>query len=557
MSFAIWYKIEIAEADAAQPGGLLAAVASSAGLGLPVTVSNDPFAGSVVVDAEITVTMTEGAATDTFEITLINLPAPTADLVRALQATTPLSASIRLGYFDEPQTTGTDAGRVLVGRITKVSGCVGPDGFTRTVLYGQEEAGYRLRTTPAAAGRPTATTAIELAAELLRGAGVPPANGSTLPGDLTGFTVRSASALDALGALAARAGVAMLVRDGQVYLGDAVGAVTDAAPVTFDPDTNIVSLDSANAQDTDAGPTPPVRGTLDLTVLGHPGLRVGQVATITRLSGVPAGTLRLSRVVHRFTTAGGYVAECGLIAAGAGDRAQVATGVQVVADRLFQVLDRARDDHPAIDMGEVTEYAAGTHRASLHYAQTPDPAEPAPSVGAPIDTEVDLHDKPIAAVFAFDRTGLIVPVYPKMRALLAHNRGLVNNALVAGFVWPDDPPLRRPPSRAGDYWLALPTGLGADGLPTGAGVNDLIDATGHRVLQAAGLHIVVGAGALPQVGTRPDPPADGSLTIEHQSGTKISITTDGAISITTDGKPITFGDGSVSMELDGGKVRVS
>ncbi|MDJ0343461.1 hypothetical protein QMK19_18080 [Streptomyces sp. H10-C2] len=560
MSLVIWYKVEIAEADSGGPGGLVAAVASLTGLGLPVTVSNDMFAGSVVLDAEITVTMTEGAATDTFEITLINLPTATTDLIRAVQATTPLSASIHLGYFDEPQTTSTDVGRVLVGRITRVSGCVGEDGFARTVLYGQEEAGYRLRTRPAAGGRPTATTAVELAGALARDAHVPLANGSTLPGDLTGFTVRSESTLDALRALARRADAPLVVRDGKVYLGAAVGEASDKAPMPFDPDTNIVSLDRANAEDSAGNLTPPVRNTLNLTVLGHPRLRVGQIATITGLSDAPTGTLRLSRVVHRFTTSGGYTAELGLIAADAGERAQVTTGVQGVADRWQQAVDRARDDHPAIDMGEVTEYttgADGQHLASLHYAQTPDPDVVAPSVASPVDSAVDLHDKPIASVFAFDRTGLVVPVYPKMRALLAHNRGLVNDAVVAGFVWPDNPVQRRPANEPGDFWLALPTGLGDDGLPSGAGANDLIDATGHRVVQAAGLHLVVGADALPEVGTRPAPPDDSSLTIEHQSGTTITIDAGGAVTITTNRKPIRLTNGAVSLKLDGSAVEVS
>lgn len=541
MSFAIWYKVDIAAAG---------------GFGLPVTVSNDVLAGSLALDAEITVTMTEGAATDTFEVTLINLPTETADLVRAVLATTPVTVSVHLGYFDDTATRTGDGGLVLAGRLTRVTGHVGEDGYGRTVLCGQEQAGYLLRNTPAS-GQATGASAVSFATELARRADVQLAANSTLPGDLTGFTLRTGSTLDALRALAARADTPLVVRDGNVYLGDAVGAATDTAPVDFDPDTNIVSLHSVNGEDTAGALTPPVHATVSMTVLGHPRLRVGQIAKVTGLSGVPSGTLRLSRVVHHFSTGGGYTARLDMVAAEAGKRAQVTTGVQVVVDRWRELVDRAQDDRPAIDVGQVTEYTVDGHVASLHYAQNPEPAVTAPSVASPVEETVDLQGKPIASAFAFDRTGLVVPVYPGMRALLAHNRGLVNDAVLAGFLWPDEPAMRRPANQPGDYWLALPTGLGSDGLPTGPGANDLTDATGHRVIQAAGLHILVGAKALPEVGTRPEPPTDGSVTIEHESGTTITVDSDGGVTIATNHKPITLTNGGVSIKLDGAKVAVS
>ncbi|MEU5261569.1 hypothetical protein [Amycolatopsis sp. NPDC021455] len=545
MSFAIRYRVDIAAPTA--PGRL----------GLPLTVSNDVNSGSLGLDAEITVTMTEGAATDTFEVTLINLPTAKADLIRAVQATGPVTVSIHLGYFDDPVTKTADGGLVLVGRITRVIGRVGDDGYARTVLCGQETAGYRLRNTAAALDQTAEGPTLTFAENLAKLAGVPLAANSTLPGTLTDFTARSGSTLDALRVLAERADVPLVVRDGHVHLGDAVGAPADTAPVTFDPNTNIVSLDSLDGEDTASAPAPPVRTTAHLTVLGHPLLRVGQVATITGLSGVPAGPLRLSRVVHRFTTSGGYTAHLGLVSAEAGKRAQVHTGAQVVVDRWREMILREHDDHPAVDVGEVTEYVAGDHVASLHYAQDPGSAVTTPSVAGPVDSTVSLHGKPIASAFAFADTGLVVPVYPGMRALLAHNRGLVDDAVLAGFVWPADLAGRRPPNQPGDHWLALPTAIGGDGLPTGKGANDLTDATGHRVIQTAGLHILVGAGALPPVGTRPDPPADSTVTIEHQSGTTITIGTDGGVTIATADKPITFTNGEVSMKLNGSAVVVS
>jgi len=181
----------------------------------------------------------------------------------------------------------------------------------------------------------------------------------------------------------------------------------------------------------------------------------------------------------------------------------------------------------------------------------------APSVQSPVDTGVKLNDKPIASPFAFHRTGLMTPVYPGMRAVLAHNGGRVSDAIVTGFVWPDNPARPRPANEEGDYWLALPTGLGDDGLPRGPGANDLTDRHGRRIVQVAALHIVVGRDALPEVGTRPVPPDDDTVTIEHHSGTTIAVGPGGAVTIRTANQPITLTNGTVSMKLDGSSVAVT
>src|SRR5213082_3086704 len=250
MTFAIRYKVDIAA-----PGGPA------------VSLSNDVLANALALDAEITVTMTEGAATDTFEVVLINLPTETAEQIRAAQAGAPVTVTVHLGYFDDLTTRTGDGGLVLVGRVTRVSACVGEDGYARTVLYGQEQAGYLLRNTPAA-GQATGAEAVRFAKDLASRAGVQLAVNSTLPGDLAGFTLRTGSTLDALRALAERADVPLVVRDGNVYLGAAVGAASDTAPVAFDPDTNIVSLHSLDGEDTAGALTPPAHNTLSMTVLG-------------------------------------------------------------------------------------------------------------------------------------------------------------------------------------------------------------------------------------------------------------------------------------------------
>jgi len=572
MSFIIWYQVEIEEEKPA--GGLLGAAASLVGLGLPVKVSNSVYSGAFILDADITVTMTAGDAADSFEMTLMNLPAKTANLIsdkhkEGMQADppVPLTVKIHLGYFDEPSTT-TGSRPVLEGKLTSIKSSVGDDGIGRTVIRGQEKGGYTLRTTCVAAGKPQATSADDFVKDIAGKTGVSVAQDATLGINLKDFTVKAGSALQALRVVADLAGSPLVVRDNTIYLGKAVGSSKDKAPVPFSPDSNIVRLDDWQENDVEAErcpkrkpaePSARTRTHLDITVLGHPGLRVGQVATVTGVEQIPAGTLRINQLVHRFSTRTGYTCEVKLVAAEAGARARTTTGVKGVVDRVRDVIESSRSGRPAVDVGQVKEYAPGSekkHLATLDYGQTPPGDAVAPSVETPVDEDVQLHNKPIASPFAFHRCGLIVPVYPKMRALLAHNAGLVNDAVVAGFVWPENPAQERPENLAGDWWLCLPTDLDSNGLPTGKGVNDLTDGKGCRVVQARGVQILVAGDALPDVGKRPTPPAVDTLVIEHQSGAKISIDKDGKIKIETSGKELSLTNGSVSLTLNGSSVEV-
>ncbi|MCB0128935.1 MAG: hypothetical protein KDE58_42005, partial [Caldilineaceae bacterium] len=185
MSFIIWYQVEIEEEELA--GGLLGAAAALVGLGLPLKVSNSVFNGAFILDADITVTMTGGDNADSFEITLLNLPTTTADLVKQKQDTgmqsdppMPLTVKIHLGYFDEPSTT-TGSTPVLAGKITAIKSTIDEQGIARTVINGQEQGGYRLRTTCVAAGKPEQTTGDAFVKEVIaQPAGVNVANESKL-----------------------------------------------------------------------------------------------------------------------------------------------------------------------------------------------------------------------------------------------------------------------------------------------------------------------------------------------------------------------------------------
>ena len=130
--------------------------------------------------------------------------------------------------------------------------------------------------------------------------------------------------------------------------------------------------------------------------------------------------------------------------------------------------------------------------------------------------------------------------------------------MVTGFLWAEQPTLERPQSKAGDYWLCLPTELGGpDNQPVGKGVNDLTDQAGFRVIQSRGLHIFVGKDKLPDVGVRPEVPDERTIVIEHESGTTITIGADGAVKVETKQKDLSLTNGTVTLKLSGAAVEVS
>ena len=565
MSFVIWYQVEIEEEKPV--GSLAASGATPPGQGLPVKLSNSFLTGDFVLDADITVTMTAGDSADSFEIILSDLPEQIADLLKDKQAegarsdpARPLTVRIHLGYMDEPSTL-TGSQPVLEGKVTLIKSIVGDDGINRTVMCGQEIGGYRLRTRCVAVGKAQQSNADEFVAEIAKQAGVNVAAGARLNLPLKDFTLKTGNALQALRAITDLANSPLVVRDKTIYFGAAVGNTKDPCPVAFTPDTNIVRLNEFQENDVLVAdcPTQLPRIQVDMTVLGHPGLRVGQVATVKSGEPVPRGTLRINQLVHRFSTRSGYTCEARLVLAEPGQPARTTMGVQGLIDRVRTVVESTQSQHPALDMGQIKAYTPGKqqqHRATLDYGQSPPVDAVAPSVETPVDQIVQLHNKPIASPFAFHQCGLIVPIYPHMRALLAHNCGRVNDAIVAGFVWPEDPAHARPKNEAGDYWLCLPTELSRDGLPTGKGANDLTDRSGCRVIQVKAFQLLVADDGLPAVGARPTTPEAGTLVIEHQSGARITIDQDGKITIETKSQELALTNGSVTLALNGSKVEV-
>lgn len=583
MGFVIWFQLQ---AERAGPGGLV-----------PLRVSNDVFSGEYVLDADLRIDLLSGAAASTFSAKLTNLPADVVETLKtrhsqALAGQEPLEVTLSLGYFDDP---GGRTAPVLRGVLTGIRTSVTDAGDLLTELRGMETAGFRLLRTAVRAGRPggqSLTAAVQAVAAAASGTTVPmpvTASADGLP-TAKDLTLRAGDGLSALGQIAKSAKAPLVIGDGVIRMGAAVDA---GAPLRFTAAEHIVSLEHVQEDPEDLVPAVPAdaddglsalagaataapgvptgggqvggaRTSARLTVLGDPAVRPGRRAVLVTADPRDAlpGPLRIERVRHLFDSRRGYTCEVLLVVAAPGERAVCTTGADGVRQRFRDLVEQVGADHPAVDVGEVATYADGRtsrHLADLHYGQSPAADVVAPSVETAVDREPLLHERPIASPFAFHRCGLMVPVLPGMRAVLAHNRGLVNDAVVTGFLWPEQPEYAPPRNRPGDWWLCLPTGLDNKGLPTGKGVNDLTDAAGQRVLQARGLRITVGDKLLPDVGERPEVPADlaGKLLVEHESGTTVVVAPDGAVTVDSGGKAITLKSGEASITLADGRITLS
>jgi hypothetical protein len=626
----LYNKIEVD--DAAAGSGIT--VGSVFGLGLPLVVSNavGTSLGGVVADADVTVTMAEGGVADDFSIVFYDLPITAVNALKAKVGKDDapgLSVTIRLGYLDTP-TTVFSVGPVIRGRATELHEATNDAGRSTVTLKGEEEVGYVLRTTQAAA-KVTEGDADKLVSELLElakaragtlhipGESIKVATGSKLGTTLTKYTVRAQSVLAVLADLAQTAGQALSVSSDGVAFGTAVGG--GASPVTFEALTNTVSFTASTKEKGDAAATPAAGSggggasgagaaassalgggsdgdkdagsTITVTAPGDTSLRVGRAVAVS--DGVPkpkdAGrTWRIQQVKHVYDTTKGFTTEVTATAAEGGKPARDFKGARGVVDQWNKQAGKDRSANPSVDMGQAAAYVAGSaasgtdpgHRVTLHYGAKPagtaaaaqaapdtsqQPPKESPSTDQELtdDTRTDLLQRPVASVFAFDKVGLVTPVYPGMRAVLVHNGQATNDAIVAGWLWPTKPAMTPPPNKVGDYWLALPTELDqTSGLPTGKGVNDLVDADGNRVITTRSARIVVGESTLEDVGTRPTVGDPDTLVIEHASGTKVTVDKDGgvtieaadAVQVTTHGKAITLGNGSVSLKIDGSSVEV-
>jgi hypothetical protein len=533
MGLVIWYQLSFLPAESAPP---------------LLRVSNDMLSGTYIVDAQVTTTARVGPSAASFEATLHDLPKAASALLVEQRRRGDLLVDVHLGYLDRP-----DRRRSVMRALVTEIGTVVRGGELLTILKGRELAGSRLLHTAFSYHRPGSSTLRAVLDELTATTEVNIIAGAEVLGaplDLTDFTITGVSAMEVLARLAAWTGTTFAVRDGILHLGS---AVTDGVATEVDTRTNLVRQSRRERADDDGATAATV---YEFTVLGDPALALGGTVR------TPAGPdVTITALRHRFL-AGGFVTEVDAVA-GPLTVAVRATGLEGFVDGLMTRVLTAVTGRTAVRVGDVDGYHPGGdgehggHRVTVNVGQDAPAPGAAPSVDAPVGTELALHAKPIVSPFAWDRCGLVVPAYDGMRAVLLHNGGEVNDAVAAGFVWSRHAGHTPPPNEPGDYWLSLPTEV-IDGRPAGKGANDLTDASGHRVLQAAGLAVDVGPGTLPPIGVRPEElPADDVLVIRHSSGTTVTIDPGGGVTIATNGENVALDNGSAAITIEGGTITLA
>jgi hypothetical protein len=447
-----------------------------------------------------------------------------------------------------------------------------------------------------------ATHILDTVNEQLGAAGYVAEAGPFTPADpLAGAVNDSArDAFTLLDRLAARFGAEILVQDGQLLFGQALQFPPDDTTVPAIPnpaailalvtgDDSLICVrnmetarlaeftpvqigsTSRRPVETDVLPPQADVKAFDFTALGLPSLRAGQLVAAS-VDGYqnPFNSFRILSVTHAFSTQvsmqPGYTCTGRAVVfqpdQGNRRRSDDARGgnAQSVADRIAGKIREGQASSPAVDVGQVKSADAAGRAATVFYGQQASPGVSAPSVGLDVPAgEQVLLGKPVAAPFAWHNTGLCVPVYPGMRALLNGVRGSRDDSVVTGFLWADQPQMNRPRAKDGDWWLCLPTALseGASPQPTGAGANDLTAADGRRVIEVAGLSVTVGKDKSTPVGERPaEGPADVFL-ITHKSGTTIQIDADGNVQVNGQGSQVVLSCGGATLTVGNGKVAIS
>jgi hypothetical protein len=340
--------------------------------------------------------------------------------------------------------------------------------------------------------------------------------------------------------------IQLQVKDGTVFIGspDKIGK---KHPLPFDD----VGDDTPLGASGDCAAANAIDGK-DFTIAGDPNLRPNDTFILDGTN------YRIDRITHVLSRDGGYTCSGRAVDPNAtvadqkkGGRPDAAMVAGVLQDNLV-----AREQRrPAVSAGEVGDYTPGQHSTTVKVGTVPQPEMTNRTVEALLAASaVALPDKPIASPFAFDKCGLVVPVYPKMRALLVHGWNDPNDAVVGGFLWSSQ--MTPPPNQSGDWWLCLPTQFTGDGLPTGPTTDDLITADGQRVISVKGLRITIGAGLQNSAGSRPAPGTDESLAIEAAQGAKISLKTAEGAEVTLNGAQIQLTDGTVTVTIGNGKVSI-
>lgn len=508
-------------------------------------VSNHIFSGEIAIDAEVSAEMINGWPGSAFKLTLTDLPDRKLKEIQKALADKATPLEIELGYYEGP------FGRVMEGVADDLSVAVKDNKLVAT-LKGLEKATAALKQD----ANVTLDQGADLAAavrRVLEGTGVAGEVQESLRTLTLPHRVSRGKRLQILDELARIARAELLVVDGKAFIGRPVRR--DDYTSALVPDENLAEFqpfakalpEEEPKHDLVPLPADTVQG-FRFVVVGDPKLRPGHrvkpdVADYAALAGTE---FRVASVVHSFSLAGGYVCT-GIALKPCADDGCREERERVnkytpddIARRLSKRVAEEQKQRPFVEVGQVKSYRSGGgtggpgHRATLSFGQKFPGNETQPSVDRPVEDKKDqvFTDKPLASVFAWNKCGLVVPVYPGMKALLHHNLGLANDPVIGGFLWSREPSFEPPANRDGDYWLCLPIDFDGAQPPTDStrAVNDLTTSTGLRVIQAKGLRLTIGGGRLGTVGVRPDEGAADELLIEHGSGTVIKVASDGTLS---------------------------
>lgn len=379
-----------------------------------------------------------------------------------------------------------------------------------------------------------------------------------------------------------------LIEEDHVIFGP--GRLDDAPTIDLTADQTIISIaegaqepeDPTFIAETPDQKPPPPRDTFDLTLRGNPDVRPGRFVTFTRPAdldaqgrlveftlGVDVGaasknrdvTLYIRGVTHQLTRDRGFVTTARGVTVPIGDPRQTAwfrysnprpsegggggsTSAEVLHELDRLALERSGRRAEVADV-RATNVAGSDRRAQSVQIRrglaTSDGGRHA-SVRLGIDPQRNtvFADAPYATPFAFGKFGLVLPRYPGTRVLLVHRDGDPEDPIDVGALWTRG---TAPASQPGDWWLTLPsevpaanrasiTGDGDATEPSGKASNDLIDADGNRVIEVGKLVVRVGRGLQGDAGARPDAaPSAAPVTIEHESGAKISIDQQGNVTV--------------------------
>jgi hypothetical protein len=513
-----------------------------------LTVSNDVYSGDFIIDASIKASMLRGVEGADFDITLQDLPEPKVkELTARLKQTVLGKVVINLGYFDGPFAP------VMEGLYDRVACRVEGEKLV-TSVKGFESGMHALVKNHTSYAKDVPTDVATIVTAVLKEAAIS-ADVATLHESLPTVRFDQARLIDIIEALAQRTGSDFVVCDNTLRMGKPIIAPRTGPPLELSEAANLAvfrpfAKQLPEEREHRLDPLPATEATgFSFVIAGDPFLRPGQTVTaaVADYESVPGAEFRVHSVVHTWSTSEGYVckgvalkvctdANCRRVAETA-SRPSPQAIIASLTSRMQRQAGRGR----VTEVAKVQLYQPGSagdalkHRATLYTGQHFEPTETQPSARGEVDNdEAQLaHGAPIVSPFAWRKCGLVVPVYPGMRALLSHNLNLPEDGLVSGFLWSEDPALEPPQNNAGDWWLCLPIDFDASNPPADStkAVNDLIANTGKRVIEAKGLKITIGTDKLGNVGTRPTEGGDDELLIEHTSGTKLTIESGGALKI--------------------------